>query len=150
MQRNVGLDTQNDHFLKRPAGAHQGFVAGLAMDDQLGDQAVVIGRHLVAGIKRRIDTDAEATGGVEIGDLARRGHEGHRIFGVDAAFDGMAGKGDVRLAEAERGAGGDADLFAHQIDAGDHFRDRMFDLEPRVHFDKIKFSILEQKFDGAD
>jgi hypothetical protein len=37
-------------------------------------------------------------------------------------------------------AGGDADLALHQIDAGDHFGDRMLHLNARVHFDEVQIA----------
>jgi len=40
------------------------------------------------------------------------------MLGIDAALDGMALDHDVLLAEAQRPAGGDADLLADQVDAG--------------------------------
>src|SRR3546814_2257575 len=74
-------------------------VAGLAVDDQLGDQAVVGRGDAVAGVEPGIDAHAEPAGGVVVGDPARRGHEGLRVLGVDAAFDGVAGKRDVARSE---------------------------------------------------
>jgi len=40
------------------------------MDDQLGDQAVIMRRYPIAVIQRRIDPDAEAAGRVVIGHQA--------------------------------------------------------------------------------
>ena len=60
MQRDRGLDAGDDEFLERPAQPHQAFVAAGAVDDELGDQAVVIRRHDVALIERAIDAHAEA------------------------------------------------------------------------------------------
>jgi len=52
--------------------------------------------------------------------LIRPGEAGsERVLGVDTALDGVTGEDDVLLRKAERQAGGDADLFAHDIDAGD-------------------------------
>ena len=61
----------------------------------------------------------------------------------------MAGKPDVVLPVAQRIAGCDADLFAHQVDAADHLGHRMFHLKPRVHLDKRELSVLEQEFQRA-
>src|SRR5436190_12856691 len=43
----------------------------------------------------------------------------------------------------------DQKLASHQVDAGDHLRDRVFDLDPRVDLDEKKlFAInIEQEFD---
>jgi hypothetical protein len=43
----------------------------------------------------------------------------------------------VLLLQRERLAGGDAELEFDQVEAGDHLRDRVFNLEARVHFEEI-------------
>ena len=79
-----------------------------------------------------------------------RGHEGERVLRVDAAFDGVAGDRDVALLELETAAVGDADLLAHEIEAGDQFGHRMLDLQPRVHLDEVELAVLVEKLDRAD
>ena len=46
---------------------------------------------------------------------------------------------------------GNQDLGLHDVDAGDLFGHRMFDLNARVHLDKVEFLIvhIHQEFDGA-
>ena len=61
-----------------------------AVDDQLADHAVVIGRHPVAGVEAAIDADVHAAGRDIILHQAGRGGEGLRILGIDAALDRMA------------------------------------------------------------
>ena len=60
---------------------------------------------------------------------------------------------NVGLREGQRLAGGDEQLRAHQIQARDRFRDRMLDLQPRVHFEEIEPRVValafEQELDGA-
>ncbi len=149
MQRDRRVDAADGIFLQGPAQPHQAFIARVAVNDQLGDQAVVMRLHDIAGIQCRIDADAEPAGRMVIRDPARRRQERFRGFGVDSAFDGMAREGDVLLLDGEVRTRRDADLFAHDIDAGNHLGHRMFDLEARVHFDEIKFLVLVQKFHGA-
>ena len=43
----------------------------------------------------------------------------------------------------------DADLLVDEVDAGDHLRHRMLDLNTGVHLDKIELAVLEQELDGA-
>jgi hypothetical protein len=54
-QRDRRLDAVDDEFVQAAAQAHHAFVAVAAVHDQLADQAVVVGRDLVALI------DAEST-----------------------------------------------------------------------------------------
>ena len=46
----------------------------------------------------------------------------------------------IFLFERQDRAGGHVDLLAHQIEAGDQFRDGMLNLQTRVHFQKVKFA----------
>ena len=62
----------------------------------------------------------------------------------------MAFEDDVLLGEGQRRAGGDADLLAHDVDAGDRFGDRMLDLQAGVHLDEVEVAVLVEEFDGAD
>ena len=90
-----------------------------------------------------------AAGRVIAGDLARRGRPGLRILGVDPAFDGVAAEYQVFLLHRQVAAVGDADLLAHQVEAGDHLGHRMLDLQPGVHLDEVELAIFVEKLDGA-
>src|SRR5262249_12950568 len=96
-----------------------------------------------------VDANAQAARGMPVGDLARRGAEGARVLGVDAALDGVAGERDVLLLEGEVGTRGDADLLEHKVDARHHLGHWMLDLEARVHRDEIELAILVQELDSA-
>ena len=50
---------------------------------------------------------------------------------------------------AERRAGGDADLLAHQVDAGHRLGDRVLDLQAGVHLDEVELAVLEQELHRA-
>ena len=56
---------------------------------------------------------------------------------------------DVALGVAEGFAGGDADLFVHQIRAGDHFGYGMFNLKAGIHFDKGELLVLVEELQRA-
>src|SRR5471032_2104764 len=148
-QRNGGLDAVHHQLVQGAAQAQQALVAILGMDDQFARQAVVIVREFVAGIDRAVEAHAQAARRVKLGDQAGRGAEGEGIFRIDAAFDGMALEHDVLLGEAQRRAGGDADLLAHDVDASDGFADGMFHLQPRVHFNEIEAAIFVEEFNRA-
>ena len=53
------------------------------------------------------------------------------------------------LGHAERRAGGDADLLAHQVDAGHRLGDRMLDLQAGVHLDEVELAVLVEELHGA-
>ena len=54
-----------------------------------------------------------------------------------------------RWRKAQLLAGGDADLFLHDVDAGDHFGHRMLDLHARVHLDEVELAVFVQEFERA-
>src|SRR5262249_7696264 len=140
----------DDDLAQAAAQAGDALVTVAAMNDQLANQAVIIGRDRIAGIDGAIQAYAQAAGGVEIADQNRRGREGPRVFGVDPALDRMAFENHVLLGERKREAGGDANLLANQVDAGDGFGDRVLDLQTGVHLDKEELAILPQELDRAD
>ena len=62
----------------------------------------------------------------------------------------MAGAAHVLLPDREPFAGGDADLLLHDVDAGDHFGHRVFDLEARVRLHEVEPSFgIHQELEGA-
>ena len=80
---------------------------------------------------------------------ARRRHEGFGVLGIDPALNRMAVEHDVLLRVAERVAGGDADLLAHQVHAADHLGDRMLHLQAGVHLDEGELLVLIQELQRA-
>ena len=59
-----------DKCLQRPPQAHDAALAVAAVDDQLGDHTVVIGRDRIAGVKPGIDAHVHAARRVVMADLA--------------------------------------------------------------------------------
>ena len=62
-QRQRRLDALDDEFIERSSEPHQSFGSRSAVNDQLADQEIIIGRDHVTLIGRRIDANAEASGG---------------------------------------------------------------------------------------
>ena len=79
----------------------------------------------------------------------RRRREVVRVFGIDAALDRMSAYDNIILFVGQFLAGSDAQLFLDQVDTGDPFGDRVFNLQPGVHFNEIKFAVLVQEFERA-
>ena len=141
--RNGRLDALDDELGQGAAHAREGLGAGRLMDEQLGHQRIVVRRHAVAGDDVRVEAHAGTAGRLPARDQAgRRAEVGGGVLGVDAALDGAAAVHDVLLREAQLLAGGDADLLAHQVDAGDQFRDRMLDLDAGVDLDEVEVVVL--------
>src|SRR5665213_1130154 len=149
MQGGVGLDALDHQFSERIAHPRDGGIARIAVRDELADHGVIVRRYAVAGVHVAVDANAGAAGADQALASARRGHEGARILGIDAAFDGVAAELHVGLAEGQLLAGGDRELCLDQIDARDQLGHRMFDLDARVHLDEIELAVLVEKFQRA-
>jgi hypothetical protein len=143
------LDAVYDELVEGAAEAHQALLPCAAVDDELADQAVVVGRNAIALIGTGIDPDTKAAGRMETRDRAGRGRKGARVLGVDPAFDGVAGEADLVLGERQPLTGGDEDLLVDEVDVGDRLGHRMLDLEAGVHLDEVELAVLVQEFDGA-
>ncbi len=76
-----------------------------------------------------------------------------RVLRVDPAFQRYSARHHVLLPEGQRAAGGHSQLLGDNVDAGGHLGDRMFHLDPGIHLDEVKISlVVDQKFErtGAD
>src|SRR3546814_3718579 len=78
-----------------------------------------------------------AAGGVIAGDLARRGEEAARVFGIDPAFHRVAAKFQIFLPDRQAAAIGNANLFADQVEAGNHLGHRMRSEEHTSEFQSL-------------
>src|SRR5690625_5410204 len=135
-----GGNTGDIHFGERAAGALQGLFAVRAGDDQLAQHEVESTGDDVASFSTGIHSHAGARGHLEAGNRPGGGQEvGGRVFAVDAEFEGVATAGYRVISQFF--AGGDAELFPHQVDAGDFFGDGVFDLEAGVDFEERKRAV---------
>ncbi len=72
----------------------------------------------------------------------RRQEVAIRIFRIEAAFDRPAVELDVGLSEGQLLAAGNTDHLLDEVEAGDQFGDRVFDLEAGVHFQEVELVLL--------
>src|SRR5690606_1764481 len=142
-------DTVHHQLVQGVAHAHQGFVPAGAVGDQLADQRIVVRWYLVATVQVRIHPHTIATGRMEEGHGARARQEAVRVLGVDPALDGVATDDHVFLLDAQRLASADANLFLDDVDAGDHFRNRMLHLDTGVHLDEEELAVFIEELEGA-
>src|SRR5690625_2619888 len=148
MEVLIGANAIDDQFAEGLLHAGQGAGAIAAMGDDLGDQRVVVWGHGVAAVQVGVHPNARAAGSVVVLDGPWAGHEGDRVLGIDAALEGVTGDGDVLLANAQRVAGGNAELLLDDVDAGDHLGDRMIDLDALLYLDKKVLAVLIQVLYG--
>src|SRR5690606_9721308 len=113
----------------------QSFIASASGDDDLRQQRVEGARYGVARSHTRVQTDARAAERLEDVDRTRLRQEAATGgFAVDAEIEGVAHR--RRVVVVDRSAGGDAELLAHQVDAGDLFGYRVLDLQAGVHLEE--------------
>ena len=135
------------------------FIRRVAPGRDLDQQRIVVRRDHGTGIGGAgVQSDTETGGAAVHADLAVIGREiVFRVFGGDAALQGMAAQADVFL-ERDEGvivahgcAFGDADLRLDDVHAGHYFGDGVLDLDTRIHFDEVVLAAvhIKQIFDGA-
>jgi hypothetical protein len=122
--------------------ARQGALSGFVPDDKLGDHRVVVRRDFVILLDAGIDPHIERLGRRrEVDQAADRRQEALvRVLCINPRFQRMAADRQLLLAQGQRLAGTDLQLPLDQVQAGDHFRHRMLDLQPRVHLHEIESS----------
>jgi hypothetical protein len=134
VQWNCRLDAHDRKFIQGAPQAVDRVDSRRGMHDQFCDHAIVKRRHKITGIQSGIYPNAQSTGRMESGDPPGCGDKCFRIFRRDSAFYRVPGKPDLGLAVAEPGPRSNADLFAYQVDATNHLGNRMFNLQPGIHF----------------
>ena len=135
----------------RAAQARNRGVAGFAPCDQLRHERVVEDRHLVERVVPAIVADAGTGRRPQVRDAAGRRHE---ALDPDPPRrraprwrDRAACSANCRI-DGERIAAGDAELPLHQVETRDRFRDRVLDLQARVHLEEVEPAIgIEQELD---
>lgn len=61
----------------------------------------------------------------------------------------MAANVNFFLLDRQRLTGSDTQLFFDQVNAGDHFSNRVFYLNTGVHFDEIELAVFEQELEST-
>src|SRR5579862_8024544 len=82
MQRDRGIDAFDYEHFQSTRHARDGFRSIFSMNDQFGDQGIVIGRNDSLGVCSGIDAHARPSGRVEGSDFASGGRELFRVLGV--------------------------------------------------------------------
>ena len=113
VNRDRRLDALDDELAERPPHGRDRLRARRLMDEQLGDQRIVVRRHAVAGAGVRVEPHARAARRLPARD---RPGEGRKLLAGSSALmrHSIAEPRctTVALAERELLAGGDADLLA--------------------------------------
>src|SRR5690554_4525254 len=149
MQRLIGFDALNQQLVQSDLHTPAGHLSIVAPGDQFGNQGVVKRWNGIATIQVGIYSHTVTSRSVKIFHLSGAWHEGIRIFRVDAALHCMAPDLDIFLLVLQGQAAGNAQLLTNNVDTRDHFGDRVFYLNPGIHFDEKELTVLIQEFKGA-
>src|SRR5712671_4240499 len=150
MQRNRRLDPFNDEHFQRPLHPPHGLRAISALNDQLRNHRIIIGRDYRVRVRRGIHPYAGTTRSLKRCDASCRGNECIGVLGVNTAFNGMTR--ELHFADGFFQALPSCypNLSLNQVHARHQLRHRVLDLNARIHFDKIKRTVLvHQEFHGA-
>src|SRR5471032_3358584 len=148
--RGGGLDPLQTHVVEGTQATVHCLFPSQRPHHQFQAHGVVERRDGVAGVDRRVGTNARTAGCVVTGDLAEARQEVvFRVFGVDPELQRETAMLDVFLFHRKRQAGRDADLLTHNVDAGDFFGDGVFHLHPSVHLHAVHLALGEQELHGT-
>ncbi|MNE29153.1 hypothetical protein D3C80_1226250 [compost metagenome] len=84
---------------------------------------------------------------METRDFTRARQEGVRVFGVNTALDRMTFHHNFFLLDGQRLTRRDTQLFFDQVNAGNHFSHRVFNLNTGVHLNEVELAVFEQEFE---
>ena len=148
----VGGHAAEVHPLQGQGQATCRFGACRTVGDHLGQHGIEVDTHVAALLDARVPPDRRFVGRAPGDQRAGGGEEpGRRVLGVEAGLDCVSVEADVVLAVTQRLTGGDAQLFAHQVDSGHLLGDGVFDLESGVHLQEEELSrgLVHQELDGS-
>ncbi len=111
----------------------------LAMHDQLGDHRIIVNAHLIALAHAAVHAHVMPVWKLQPAQRAGTGQKAMlRVFRINARFHGMPLLLNLILLQRQRLSSRHPQLPFDQINAGDHFGDRMLDLQPGVHFHEVE------------
>ncbi len=163
----VGGDTADAELAQRPVHALAGLDRRRRPGRHLDQQRVVVRRDHGAGVGRAtVEPDPEASRAAVGRQAAVVGQEAVlRVLGRHAALQRVASQRNVGLqrhagrvaavlrflVDADVAAFADADLGAHDVDAGDQLGHRVLDLDARVDLDEVAAVVVgvHQELDRA-
>ena len=129
---------------QRPVHPAQRLGPIAAPADQLGDHRVVVRHDRPAVEAVRVDAHARALGHRPALDPAGRGQEARRgVLGVEPALDRVPVSRTSSWVTESGSPGGDAQLLADDVDAGDHLGDGVLDLHPRVDLEEREVAAVD-------
>src|ERR687897_987553 len=150
VQRKGRLQARDRELVEGPKTAAYGGPAVPGVHDELRQEGVVVRGHHVAGVEVRVDPDARPAWRIVDLDEPGLGQEvAAGVLGVDPELDRVPVGREGVLRDLQTLARGHLQLLGDDVDAGDHLRHGMLDLEAGVHLDKVELSARVDELHGA-
>ena len=133
------------------AQLHDGARARGGLDDELGEERVVVGRDFGAAFDPVFDADVRG-GERDVGELTRAGLEiESRVFRVEANLNGAFARLERDAGKRRQGAGGLAQHPLNEVNAERLFGDAVLHLQARVDFEEVELlrRVVVEELDGA-
>src|SRR5580700_2014748 len=142
-KRDVVLHAGDIKLIQSAGQPVDGGVSFGTRDDEFRYQRVVVDADLGAFEDPGVEAYAFPARWLVPHEAADRGQKiPRRVLGIDPRLDGPAGELHILLGEGERLAGRYRDHQLDEIEPGHQLGDRVLDLKPRVHFEKIEIALL--------
>ena len=138
MQGDGSLDAFDDEHLKRSLHPADGFRAVTPLNDQLGDQRIVVRRDDSIGISGGVHAHSGSARRLKGRNASRRRHERVGVLRIDAAFNRVSRREDGPGSIFHFFARGDANLRLDQVHAGHQLSHRMLHLDARIHLNEVQ------------
>ena len=134
----VGMPV-DDELVQGAAGPLERLLAGRAGDDQLGEHRVERAADDVALDDAGVDADAGAGGGTRSAVTVPGAGRKLRPASSPLIRNSIEWRVRLGVVVAERLAVGDAELLAHEVDAGDLLGDGVLDLQAGVDLEEARW-----------
>ena len=128
---DVGLESANGKLIEHAQQPQSRLFTIFAPGNQFAEHRVVEWRDLVAFFDATVHPPSRTLRGfaIQLQSAGSRQEIIARVFGIQPHFDRMADQRNLGLSHRQRFAAGHTNLPGHQIEAGDGFGDRVFDLQ---------------------
>src|SRR5918994_1034230 len=149
VQRKGRLYARDRELVEGPKTAAYGGLAVPGVHNELRQEGLVGRGHHVAGVEVRVDPDARPAWRVVDLDEPGLGQEvAAGVLGVDPELDRVPVGREGILGDLQTLARDHLQLLGDYVDAGDHLRHGMLDLEAGVHLDKVELSVRVDELHG--
>ena len=148
----VGGDARDLVIAERGSQAPQRGWTVPVPGNQLGNHRIIVHTDFIACLHATVDAYMRTWLRLaQMLDATRRRQKtACRIFGVDARLDRVTADRELFLCQRQRLARGDPQLPFDKIQSRDHLCNRMFDLQPGVHFHEVEAATrLGNEFDSS-